>query len=396
MPRFLDAFTHRSSDLHAVLRDQLRAQVMRLSGWGADHAQIDYAGQIRAAVSAIHPPSMQLELRQVAACSPSTRCLRFARTDGKLPPFRAGQFVSLAVEIDGVRTNRPYSVSSAPGAPLLELTVRDDPDGFVAPWLCHQARIGWHTTSSGPLGGFFHEPLRDGDDLVFVAGGCGVTPFVSMLRELHAQGWHRRVTLLYGNRHPQDVPFATELRSMARKNPSFRVVFVYSDAQQATRVRKGLLDRDLFADVVSPLEERRWFLCGPEPMLHLVRGELAALGVPRHHVRAERFGTPARLTEQPGWPQGLSPDAVFELTTACGQVHPAGAGEPLLVALERAGLAPPSSCRTGACGDCRVKLLEGSVFVPPGVALRQSDIQHGFVHSCMAWPIGDVKIGSIR
>ncbi len=396
MPRIFDELALRAADMGSLLREQLRAGAMRASGWGADHAQIDYAGQARAAVEAIHPARMQLELREREVCSPTTHCLRFARLDGRLPPFRAGQFVSLAVEIGGVRTSRPYSVSSPPGAPLLELTVRDDPDGFVAPWLCREAPVGWRTVSSGPLGGFFHEPLRDGDDLVFVAGGSGVTPFVSMLRELEARGWPRRVTLLYGNRTPGDVPFATELRRLARKNPAFRVVFVYSDAPEAKRVRKGLLDRAQVARAVQPIEGHRWYLCGPEPMLLLVERELASLGVARHHVRAERFGPPTRLTEQAGWPQGLSPAAFFQLTLSNGATIPARAGEPILVALERAGHAPPSSCRTGACGDCRVKLLGGQVFVPEDVGLRQSDRALGYLHACMAWPASDLRIGTVR
>ncbi len=382
-------------DLGQIVGGQVRAQALRHTSWGADHARTDWAGQARSAVAGIHPPSMELELREVVELSPTTRSLRFARRDGRLPPFRAGQHVSLAVEIDGIRSSRPYSISSVPGEPLLELTLRDDPSGFVAPWL-FRVQPGWRTRSSGPTGTFHHEPLRDSDALVFVAGGTGITPFMAMLRELEILGWPRKATLIFGNRSPDDVPFAAELRRMARGNPAFRVVFVYSDAPAAKRVRKGFIDGAVIRGVVPALDSATFFLCGPEPMLALVRGELAALGVPRRRVRSEDFGPPARITEQPGWPADLSPESLFELCVVGGERYPARAGEPLLVAMERAGLAPASTCRTGACGDCRVKLVSGRVFVPEGTAVRQSDREHGYVHACMAWPLEDCTIDAVR
>jgi ferredoxin-NADP reductase len=383
---------HFAEDLGQLAGEQARTQAMRLSDWGADHARTDWASQTRVAVAAIHPPFMELELQEVLQVSPSTRSLRFARRDGRLPPFRAGQHVSLAVQIDGVRTSRPYSISSPPDDALLELTLRDDSDGFVAPWL-YRRQPGWRTRASGPVGTFLHEPLRDSERLVFVAGGTGITPFVSMLRLAQAQGWPQPITLIYGNRSPDDVPFAAELRRMARKNPAFRVVFVYSDAPGARRVRHGFIDRALISAVVDDPGAHSFFLCGPEPMLVLVRAELEALGLPRRRVRSEDFGPPAAITAQAGWPADLSPTQAFELCCAEGERVPALAGEPLLVALERAGLAPRSTCRTGACGDCRVRLLKGRVLIPEGVSLRRSDREHGFVHACMAWPLEDCALG---
>jgi ferredoxin-NADP reductase len=382
-------------DLGSLAGEQASAQAMRMSGWGADHARSDHAGQARMAVAAIHPKRMELELLERERCSPSTVRLRFARRDGRLPPFRPGQYISLAVLRDGVRTARPYSIASAPGDPLLEILVRDDPEGFVAPYLCHEVQPGWRTTSSGPAGRFFVEPLRDAERLVFVAGGSGITPFMSMLRHEQAQGWPRSITLIYGNRSPDDLPYGAELRSMARANPQLRLALVYSEAPAAKRVRRGFIDRGQILHAVAEPSEHSFFLCGPEPMLALVRAELAALGLPRRRVRSERFGPPGALTEQAGWPQGLSPGRGFQLTVEGGPTIPARAGEPLLVAMERAGLTPSHVCRTGGCGRCRVKLLAGEVFVPATVALRQSDREHGFVYACMAWPLGDCSVGGV-
>jgi ferredoxin-NADP reductase/ferredoxin len=384
-------------DLGTLVQEQAGAQAMRHSSWGADHANTDWAGQARQAVAALHPERMSLELVEREPVSPTTTCLRFARTDGRLPPFEPGQWLSLAVELPGVRTARPYSISSAPGAPLLELCVRHAPadDGLVAPFLAHQVQPGWSTTASGPRGGFFHEPLRDAPSVVLVAGGSGIAPFMSMLRAWAARGWPVPVTLLYGSRHPEDTPFAAELRSMARGNPAFRVVFVYSHAPEVKRVRHGFIDRAQILHAVPEPEAHSFFLCGPEPMLVLVRAELEALGLPRRRVRAERFGPPADLTAQPGWPADLPLDAIVHVGLPSGARVLAHVNEPILVALERAGLTPANTCRTGSCGVCRVQLLSGRVFVPSSVPIRASDREHGFIHGCMAWPLEDVEIGSI-
>ena len=155
-------------------------------------AQVSWNQRPTGAFDELHPARMRLKLQEAIPESASTRTYRFLRTDGPVPRFRAGQYVAIQFEIDGIRTSRPYSLSSAPGDPYLDLTVRLRPGGLVTRYLFEAVKPGAEFDSSGPMGWFCHEPLIDGNDLVFLAGGSGVTPFLSMLRDFERRGFAGR------------------------------------------------------------------------------------------------------------------------------------------------------------------------------------------------------------
>jgi ferredoxin len=104
------------------------------------------------------------------------------------------------------------------------------------------------------------------------------------------------------------------------------------------------------------------------------------------------YGAPPNIWEYPGWPDTISKDYVFNVKVKNGQQMKACAGEPLLTALEKNDVVVPSLCRSGECSMCRVKILSGKVYQPPGVPVRKSDRQFGYVHSCMAYPLEDLEI----
>jgi glycine betaine catabolism B len=369
-----------------ALRDLLADREVG-SDLDADHLR----GRQRAFVEALHPRRMRLKVIDTIDETRSTRTLRFERMDGRSPPFRAGQYVNLFVELDGVRTSRPYSISSPPGAPHLDLTVRLKPDGFVSPHLVREVAIGDRFEATGPVGHFVHEPLIHGTELVFLAGGSGITPFMSMLRDLQARDWPMAVTLLVGTRKPSDVIFGRELKQMARGNPRLKLAVVVSEPAPSFRGRQGLLDAARIRREVGDPAGRTFYLCGPNPMLALCSSALAELGVPPQRTRTELFGPPDDVRHEPGWPDGVGADAVFEVR-AGDRTFPAPATEPLLNAMERHGVVVPTECRSGECSACRTRLVAGEVFAPQQARLRHSDRRHGFIHPCMTYVIGDIEI----
>jgi len=135
-----------------------------------------------------------------------------------------------------------------------------------------------------------------------------------------------------------------------------------------------------------------FYLCGPEAMYAYCLGELEKLGVARRLVRTEVFGPPKDITAQPGWPAGLKADARFAVEVKGRGALQARAGEPLMAALERAGVVLPALCRSGECSLCRTKLLSGRVFQPAGFKLRTSDRQFGYIHPCLAYPLSDLEL----
>ena len=157
--------------------------------------------------------------------------------------------------------------------------------------------------------------------------------------------------------------------------------------------QQGLVDGRMIAAALGPdgIQGKTFFVCGPPAMEQAVREALESMNVPRARVRVElaAAGDPTSL---PDWPEGLEPgtELALRLTGSESEVV-AVAGEPLLNSLERAGLTVPALCRSGACGSCRTRLVEGAV-VYPGQGQRPSDEQAGYVNACVCYPISDAVI----
>ena len=361
-------------------------------GRGADHLHQKLCEHDRRAVQALHPKRMTLRVEEVIQETPSTRTFRFTRTDGALPPFRAGHYVNLFVTIGDVRTSRPYSISSAPGEDHIDLTVREQGDGFVSQFLLSSVHPGDELTSTGPKGHFCHEPLIDDDHLVLLAGGSGVTPFASMIRQQAKLGFPLRLSLLYGSRLEDDVIFGDELAALAAEHERFDYGLVVSEPSEGYDGAAGFLDADKIRQLAGPHRLQTYLVCGPDVMMGHCLAALEELGVPRFKVRTEAFGAPKPITACAGWPEDVDADARFTVEVEGHGPIAARAGESLMASLERAGIVVPTVCRTGACSACRAHLVSGDVFMPEGVGLREADRHSGYVHLCASYPVGDVKV----
>jgi len=357
---------------------------------------IDYTaqkGKWKTAVERLHPKRLQLRVARIIKETDSTSTLRLVADSGYLPPFQAGQYINVFVEIDGVRTARPYSISSPPNQiAYYDITIRRVPDGFVSSYLLDRVKVGDTLESTGPAGNFFYNPLNHGKDLVFLAGGSGITPFMSMIREVTDRLLDRKIHLLYGCRSKQEAIFHEELRERAANYTNFTYDLVISDENVGDGALTGLLDADLIRNQIGDVSGKTFYLCGPQEMYSFCIPELRKLGVPERRIRQEVFGSPSKVHLDPAWPKEIAPDAVFTAKLSSGQKITARAVEPLLIALEKAGIAVENSCRSGECSMCRVKLLNGKVFQTSSAKIRQSDRQAGYIHSCAAYPISDIEI----
>lgn len=341
-------------------------------------------------LQALRPKSMRMEVVGLRDETPTTRTLVLRRTDGPTPLFRAGQYLSLNLTLDGIRTSRPYSISSAPGKDVFDITVKALPGEWVPNYLCSKVRLRDVLSTSGPKGHFYYEPLTDGVDLVFLAGGSGITPFMSMLSHFEADGFRGRVTLLYGNRNADDVIFASQLAHLQEQLSWFTMHKLYSEPTDGSPGR--IMDASTLVSLLGSLGDKTFFVCGPRALYQTAIGALQDLGVRPRQIRREVYGPPKRPEQEEGWPEGLLPTTTFPVLVEGGPTIQAKAGEPLLNSLERAGIVVPSVCRTGSCSVCRVKQLKGEVFVPPGVSIRESDQWQHYIHACTAYPVSPLAI----
>ncbi len=343
-------------------------------------------------VAGMHPRRIPLKVSKTIEETESAKTFRLVPVDGELPYFRAGQYINLLVEIEGVMTSRPYSIASPPGRPYFDITVRRKEGGFVSNYLLDRVGPGDVLESTGPSGSFYHESLTDYSDLVFLAGGSGITPFASMIREVAERSLPVRIHLIYGSRSPSDIIFREELARLSAEWENIEVDFIISEPTEAWGGLCGFIDADMIASILGPVDGKTFYLCGPAEMYLFCESALAALGVPAGKLKREAYGPPDDVTVEEGWP-GASPQAEFEVVEErSGRSFRAKAGEPLMNSMEREGLTVQAICRSGECTVCRTRLLTGEVFTPGRVHRRWTDVEFGYIHPCMSYPVSDLRI----
>ncbi len=371
--------------------EETEKEIEVLKKYGMDYST--QRGRVRQIIDMLHPERIHLVVSRIRRETESTKTLRFIPREGWLPPFQAGQYINLFLEIDGVRTSRPYSISSPPNQTgYYEITVRKGPGGFVSAHLCDAVKKGDEFVSGSPTGNFYYNPLYHGDDLVFLAGGSGITPFMSMIREVTDRGLGRNIHLVYGSRSEDEIIFGDELTSLAGQYGNFTLTRVISEPTPGYEGRTGFISAELLKSVLGALSSKTFYICGPEAMYSFCLPELRKLDVPRRRIRREVFGLPSDITAQPGWPSDVSGREFFEVEIKGRETIEAKAAEPLMASLERAGLVIPASCRSGECSLCRTKLLSGKVFQPAEVKMRSSDGRFGWIHPCAAYPLENLEI----
>lgn len=263
------------------------------------------------------------------------------------PGHTAGQFVNVEMEIRGARVSRCYSLSSAPGARDLTITVKRVPGGRVSSWMHEALRPGSLVTLGAPSGDFVvHDPSAP---LLLLSGGSGITPVMSILRDLAAKSAVRDVVFVHAARSLADVPFARELQALALHHPGLRLE-IWNDDQ------RGRLDGARLASMVPDLGARRTMLCGPAPMMDAFTAHYERLAI-ADRLKTERFAAPQRPTLLKTQPKQKLKLGLLDSKTTIE----AGGDGSLLEQLEDAGVRPASGCRMGICNTCICRKKQGVV-----------------------------------
>lgn len=290
--------------------------------------------------------------------------------------YRAGQFVTLFVEVGGTKLKRCYSLASAPGIDAEhKVTVKRVDGGRVSTLLVSSLRAGDTLEVEPPAGRFV---LPEGARAVALfGGGSGITPLISILKTALSSG-AREVSLFYANRDAGSVIFRAELDALVAAHGA------------RLSVRHWLDDRDgrVTPEHIAPGPEgAHHFLCGPEPFMALVEARLARLGVPSSHLHVERFVSPADPAPAPATgASGDVPERVGIEHEAVSRDVPYVAGQTLLEAALADGIDAPYSCRDGFCGCCAALLLEGKVTMAADDALTPDAKRKGLILACQARP----------
>ncbi len=303
------------------------------------------------------PARMQARVVEIIVETADARTF-VLRPDRRWPGHRAGQYVPIDVEIDGVRVRRCYSISSGAsvrGARRISITIKRVPGGRVSTWFHDHVQPG-DTIGIGPPAGDFVVEERDDElavhiprRLLLVAGGSGITPVMAIVRDLATSGVSHDVVVVHAARCNADAIFGRELAELATTVPGLELIAHRSSVH-------GRLDAATLSRLVPDLARREVFVCGPPGLLDLVTEVATAAGVSVHQ---ERFVAALPAPHRAPTTDNAAPAPVT--IRLRGRSIVVGGTGPLLGELERAGERPPHGCRMGICNTCRCHKQCGTV-----------------------------------
>ena len=397
--------------------------LLRIGGFVLTIAEIFNSNQTQLSLSEQHW-TRELTVRCLDAIAEThdVKTFRFVAEPPVLFSYKPGQFVTLNLEIEGKRIMRSYSISSTPSRPhVLEITVKrvppptDEPNappGLVSNWLHDRLTVGSQLTLTQPMGKFtcVDNPARK---LLFISAGSGITPMMSMSRWLCDTGADVDIVFIHSARSTRDLIFRHELESMAARYDNFKlaVTITRSEPGRAWQGYTGRLNELMVQAIAPDLLERTVYVCGANPFMEKVKTMLEILGLPRENYHQESFGgskkrSPKTLSyESETTLKSLSSECSdrnsqkfsTEDTTAkdtavvvfakSNKEIPCDPQDFILEIAEREGIELPFGCRMGACGACKLPLLEGKVDYDD-----DSGCESAHLLSCIAKPNGRVVI----
>jgi ferredoxin-NADP reductase len=213
-------------------------------------------------------------------------------SDGRpLSPFEAGQYLPIALDVPGggEPLRRTYSLSGAPSTERYRITVKREPHGTASRFLHDAMDVGVTLRAGAPTGDFVIGCRSC--PVVLVSAGIGLTPFVSMLHAILAEGSARPVWFVHGARDGRHRPLAAELRALAARRSGIAVHVAYSRprAEDSGYDSVGRVDGALLERLVSA-PDAHYFLCGPIGFMAAVQADLERRGVGAERIHSESFG----------------------------------------------------------------------------------------------------------
>lgn len=321
------------------------------------------------------------------------RTFTFASREGKRFAFKAGQYFLFDLEHNGEAESRCYSISSSPHRTnAFSVTVKRVPCGKISNWLHDTLVAGASVKANGPIGHFVRSDT--GQKLLLLSGGSGITPVMSILREIADSCEPADVVFMHAARTPQDLIFRDELACIARRLKGLRLHFLPETVvgEASWPGLTGRISAEYMRLAVPDIAERTVMCCGPAPFMAAARGIAAELGVPASHYVEESFD--AAVINEPELPAVQEAAVkVFQVTFSrqARSIDVSG-DQSVLSCAKKAGVRIPSSCANGVCGTCKSKLTRGSVDMNHNGGIRQREIDAGFFLPCCSKPLSDLVI----
>jgi stearoyl-CoA 9-desaturase NADPH oxidoreductase len=303
--------------------------------------------------------------------------------NARFETFRPGSYVSVRVRIDGQIVERSYSLSCAPRPDgLISITVTRVAEGRVSNWLADSLRPG-QVVELSQANGQFVLPRELPPKLLMLSAGSGITPVMSMLRQLIADRAACQIVFVHFARSPRNIIFRDELARIADAHDNVRIVLCVESAGSEWLGARGRVCEQLLLDAAEDFRSLDTFMCGPAGFMQAVMQILERGGGDLSKLRYERFNAALDVS------QFLKHAQLLRFVRS-GTERIATSPGTILEEAERAGVPINSGCRAGNCGTCRCRKTRGVVVdITTG---RESGAGEEFIYPCVSVARGTVEI----
>ena len=309
--------------------------------------------------------------------------------------FKAGQYLTLKCMVNGEECRRSYSLCSSPhNNEPLTVAVKKVTNGKVSNYINNDLSIGDEIEVMEPQGNFVIEnQANQANKFVAFAAGSGITPVMSMIKDVANENSNTRFLLFYGNKTEQDVIFKNQLDDLV--SDRIEVHYLYTQQPASSDLLSGRINASKSSELMKSkmdwLNADGFFMCGPEQMIMDVKQSLQSFGVVDDKINYELFTVPVLMGNE-SKPVEVEED--FEgdsmVTVICDdeevEFELSMDGDTILDAAMDEDLDVPFSCKGAVCCTCKAKVVEGKVIMDANYALSEQEVEDGYVLACQAHP----------
>lgn len=298
--------------------------------------------------------------------------------------FMAGQYISLQTQIAGSQVRRSYSICSVPQSGVLQVGIKQVPEGVFSTYATQQLAVGDFLEVSVPEGRFTLAPELNESTIVGIAAGSGITPIMSIIKSVLQSDSNSQFVLLYGNKSPEEAMFYEDLIMLEKENPQrLKIHWAFTQANVAY-THFGRIDTSLVNYLLKQTEDKlpeAFYLCGPESMIHIATDQLVKKGISKEQIFFELFtANKDTASVETSAEKGILTLTCDEVTHSIELV----AGKTLLDIALQAKLDVPYSCQGGVCSSCIARVTDGKASMQSNQILTDEEVKEGLVLSCQA------------
>ncbi|MEC7062909.1 MAG: 2Fe-2S iron-sulfur cluster-binding protein [Bacteroidota bacterium] len=307
--------------------------------------------------------------------------------------FTPGQYLTLKLTINNEEQRRSYSICSS-SAEDITVAVKRVENGLVSSYLNEVLKENDEMEVMTPEGNFTLETDQAKKrKFVGFAAGSGITPIMSMIKELSMDETETVFTLFYSNKMESDVIFKHQLDKLAGDN--LKINYIYTRQKLNNPLLEGRIDKSKAAELIkadlSCLNADAFYLCGPEEMIFNVKSALEEFGVLKTKIKFELFTTPVLMAEKPKQQEA---DENFDGEALVTVIYDDEEtdfnlnkdGDTILDAAMDNDVDVPFSCKGAVCCTCKAKVTEGKVTMDANYALSDQEVEDGYVLACQSHP----------